>query len=133
MMPHFFLLRTDSKALERQEIKVIGRIGAVTLFRDGLNVTKLSARRIGRSRETQMKLFDQTGSELGSTVFENSRDSIHTVSFPRINVREGMENVAMKNFNFRDEVVRGWRSMRNMPSIIQSRVDDKGLSVEFRV
>ena len=37
----------------------------------------LPARRIGRSRETQTKEFDQAESELGSTVFENNRrDSI---------------------------------------------------------
>ena len=59
-------------------------------------------------------------SEFESTVFENNRrDSIQTVSLPRIKAREGMENVIMKNFNFRDAVVRGWRSRRNMPSIIQ--------------
>ena len=37
----------------------------------------------------------------------------------------------MKNLNFRDEVIRRWRSRRNMPSIIQSRVGRKGLSEEF--
>ena len=40
-----------------------------------------------------------------------------------------MENVIIKNF--RDEVVRGWRSRRNIPSIIQSRIGSKGLSEEF--
>ena len=83
-------------------------IGVVTLFRDKLNVNKLPARRIGRSRETQMKEFDKAGSELGSIVFENNRrDSIWTISLLRIKAREGMENVIMKNSNFRDEVVRG--------------------------
>ena len=48
-------------------------IGAVTLSRARLNVSKLSTRRIGISRETQMKEFDQAGSELGSTLFENNR------------------------------------------------------------
>ena len=71
-------------------------------------------------------------SKFGSTVFENKRrDSIRTVSLPRIKAREGLENIIIKNFYFRDEVVRGWRSRRNMPSIIQSRVDSKGLSEEF--
>ena len=70
--------------------------------------------------------------EFGSTVFENNRrDSIQTGSLPRIKAREGLENVIIKNFNFRDEVVRGWRSKRNMPSIIQSRVGSKGLSEKF--
>ena len=79
-----------------------------------------------------MKEFYQAGSELGSTVFENNRrDSIQTVSLPRIKATEGMENVIMKNSNFRDEVVGGWRCKRNMPSIIQSRVGSKGLSEEF--
>ena len=94
-------------------------------------MSKLPARMIGRSRETQTKIFDQAASELGSTIFENNRrDSIRTVSFPRIKASEGMENVIMKNFNFRDEVVGGW-SRKNMPSIIQSRIGNKGLSEEF--
>ena len=42
-----------------------------------------------------------------------------------------MENIIMKNFNFRDEVVRGWKSRRNMTSIVQSRVGSKDLSEEF--
>ena len=92
-------------------------------------MSKLPARKIDRSRETQTKEFDQTMSELGSAAFENKRrDSIRTVSLPRIETRECMENVIMKNFNFRDEVVRGWRSRRCMPSIIQSRI---GLSKEY--
>ena len=97
-----------------------------------MNVSKLPARRIGKSRETQTKEFDQVVSEFGSTVFENNRrDSIRTVSLSRIKAREDMENVIMKNFNFRDEVVRGWRIRRNMPSIIPSTVANKGLSEEF--
>ena len=123
---------TDSKAGNQSYRAVVRRIGAVTLFRDRLNVSKLPARRIGRSRETQTKEFDQAVSEFGSTVFENNRrDSIRTVSLPRIKAREGLENVIIKNSNFRDEIVRGWRSRRNMPSIIQSRVGSKGLSKEF--
>ena len=91
-------------------------------------MSKRPERRLGRSRETPTKQFDQTGSELGSTVFENNRrDSIQTVSSPRIKAREGIENVIMKNSYFRNEVVRGWRSRRKMPSIIQNRVDSKGL------
>ena len=71
-------------------------------------------------------------SEFGSTVFENNRrDSIWTESLLRIKTREGLVNVIIKNFNFRDELVRGWRSRKNMPSIIQSRVGNKGLSEEF--
>ena len=55
-------------------------------------MSKLSAIKIGRSRETQTKKFDQAVSELGNTVFENNRrDSIQTVSLPRIKVREGLE------------------------------------------
>ena len=97
-----------------------------------MNVSKPPARRIGRSREIQMKEFDQAVSEFGSTNFENNRrDSIRTVSLPRIKAREGMENVIIKNFNFKDEVVRGWRSRRNMSSIMQSRVSSKSLSEEF--
>ena len=43
-----------------------------TFFKDRLNVSKLSARRISRSRETQTKEFDQAGSELENTVFEKN-------------------------------------------------------------
>ena len=96
-----------------------------------MNVTKLPARRIGRSRKTQTKEFDQAESEFGNTDFENRRDSIRTVSLPRIKAREGLENVIMKYFDFRDEVVRGWRSKSIMPSIIQGRVGSKGLSEDF--
>ena len=57
-------------------------------------MSKLSARRKGRSRETLTKEIDQAVSEFGSTVFENNRrDSFRTVNFPRIKAREGMENV----------------------------------------
>ena len=74
---------------------------------------KLSARKIGRNRETQTEEFDQAVSEFGKTVFENNRrNSIQTVSFTRIKTREGMKKVIVKNFNFRDEVVRGWRSTK---------------------
>ena len=96
-----------------------------------MNVSKLPARRINISRETQTEKFDQAVNEFESTVFENRRDSIRTVSFLRIKAREGLENVIIKNFDFRDEVVRGWRSRKNTPCIIQSRVDSKGLSEEF--
>ena len=96
-------------------------------------MSKLPARRIGRSSETQTKEFDQVGKELGSTVFENNRrDSIRTVNLPRIKAIKGMENVILKNLNFRDEVVGGRRSRWNMPSIIQSRVGSKGMSEKFR-
>ena len=96
-----------------------------------MKVSKVTARRIGRSRETQTKEFDQEGSKLRSTVFENSRrDSIRTVSLPRIKIREGLENVIMKNLNFRDEVVKGWRNRRNMPSIIQRVLIAKSSALE---
>ena len=62
--------------------------------RDRLNVSKLSARTKDRGRATQTKEFDQAGSVFGDTVFENNRrNSIRTVSLPRIKAREGMENV----------------------------------------
>ena len=61
-----------------------------------------------RSRETQTQEFDQAMNEFGSTVFENNKkDSIQTVSLPRIKAREDMDNVIMKIFYLRDEVVRG--------------------------
>ena len=135
-MPHYLLVKDRLKGLRKAENQsyraVVRRIGAVALFRDRLNVRKLPARRIGRGRETQTKEFDQAVSEFGSTGFENNRrDSIRTVILPRIKTKEGYENVIMKNSSFRDEVVRGWESRRNMPSIIQKIVDSKGLSEEF--
>ena len=135
-MPHYLLvkdrLKGFIKAGNQSYRGIVRRIGAVTFFRDRLNVSKLQARSIGRSRKTQTKDFDQPVSEFGSTDFDNNRrDSIRTVSLPRIKAREGLKNVILKNFNFNYEVVRGWRSKRNMPSIIQSRVGSKGLSKEF--
>ena len=57
-----------------------------------MNVARLPARRIGRNRETQTKEFDQAVSEFRSTVFENKkRDSIRTITLPKIKAREGME------------------------------------------
>ena len=111
-MPHYLLVKDRLKDFRKAENLsyrvVVRRIGSVIFFRDRLNVSKFPARRISRSRETQTKEFDQAVSELGSTVFENNRrNSIRTVSLPRITAREGLENVIIKNFNFRDEVVRG--------------------------
>ena len=117
-MPHDLLVKDRLKGFRKggnQRYRaVVRRIGAVTSFRNRLNVSKLPTRRIGRSRETQTKEFDQTVNEFGSTVFENNRrDSIQTVSLPGIKARkEGLENVIIKNFNFRDEVVRGWMSTK---------------------
>ena len=46
-------------------------------------MSKLPARRIDRSRETQTKEFDEAVSEFRSTVSENNRrDSIRTISLP---------------------------------------------------
>ena len=103
-MPHYLLLRIDSKGFRKtgnQSYRaVLGRIGTVTFFRDRLNVSKLSARRIVRSRETQMKEFDQAVSEFGSTVFENNRrGSIRTVSLPRIKARERLEKDIIINLS----------------------------------
>ena len=135
-MPHYLHVKDRLKGFRMAGIQsyraVIRRIGAVTFFRDRLNVSKFPARRIGRSRDTQTVEFHQALYVFGSTVFEkNKTDSIRTVSLPRIKIREGQENVMKKNFNFRDEVVRGWRSRRNMPSIIHSRVGSIALSEEF--
>ena len=126
-MPHYLVkdrLKGFRKAANQSNREVVRRIGAVTPFRDRLNVSKLLARRMGRSRETQTK-------EFGSTVFENRTDFIWTAGLPRIITREDIENIIMKNSNFRDEAVRGWRSRMNMPNIIQNRVGSKGLSEAF--
>ena len=133
-MQHYLLVKDRLKGFRKagKQNYRVRRIGAVTLFKDRLNVSTIPARRIGRNREIQTKEFDQAGSEFGSTVFENnSRDSIQTVSLPKIKGREGMGSVIIKNYIFRDEVVRGLNSRRNMPSIIQSRVGSNGLSEEF--
>ena len=135
-MPHYLIIKDRFKGFRKagnqSYYAVVRGIGAVTFFKDRLNVSKIPARRIGRSRKTQRKEFDQTVSEFGSTVFENNRsDSFRTVSIPRIKAREGLENVMIKNFDSRHKVVRGWRSRRKMPSIIKSRVGSKGLSEEI--
>ena len=54
-----------------------------------------------------------------------------TVSLPRIKAREGIANVIIQIFYYRDEVVKGWRNRRNINSIIESRVVSKDLSEEF--
>ena len=65
-------------------------------------MSKLPEGRIGRTKETQTKEFDQDGSEFGRTVFENNRrDSIWTVSLSEIKARKNMAKVIMKNFDFR--------------------------------
>ena len=92
-MPHYLLVKDRLKGFRKagnQIYKaVVRRIGAVTFFRDRLNVSKLPARRIGRSRDTETKEFYQAVSEFGSIVFENNRrDSIRTVSLPRIKARK---------------------------------------------
>ena len=101
-MPHYVLVKDRLKGFRKAENQsytaVFRRIKAVILLRNRLNVSKLTARRINRSRETQAKKFDTAVIEFGSTVFENNRmDSIWTISLPRIKTREVMENVIMKN------------------------------------
>ena len=67
-----------------------------------------------------------------STVLENNRrDTIRSISLPRVEAREGMENITMKDFNRQREVVRGRWRRRNKPWIIQDRVCIKDLSEEF--
>ena len=55
-MPHYLPVKDRLKGFRKtgnQSYRAVVRnIGAVTLFRDRLNVSKLPARRIGRSRET---------------------------------------------------------------------------------
>ena len=121
-MLHYLLVKDRIKGLREAENQsyraVVRKIGAVNLFRDRLNGSRLPARRIGRSRERQTKEFDQAVRKFESRVFENNeRDSIRTESLPRINARKALENVIINNFNFNDEVVRGCRSRRNMPIV----------------
>ena len=60
-MPYYLLRKDRLKDFRKERNQsyrvVVRRIGAVTFFRDKLNVSKLPARRIGRSRETQTKEF----------------------------------------------------------------------------
>ena len=66
-MPHYLLVKKRLKGFRKAENQsyrsVVRRIGAVTLFWDRLNMRKLPARMIGRSRETQTKESDQAMSE----------------------------------------------------------------------
>ena len=73
-------------------MKILVNSGIRKMDRIGMRRSRkpCPARRIGRSREPQMKEFDQAVSELGSTVFENRRDSIRTVSLPTIKARESI-------------------------------------------
>ena len=85
-MPHYIFVKDKVKGFRKAGNEsytvLVRRIGAVTLFRDRLNVSKLPVRKISRSRERRTKYFDQTVTEFGGTVFENKRkDSIRTVSF----------------------------------------------------
>ena len=57
-MPHYLVkdrLKGFKNAGNQSYRVVVRRIGAVIFFRDRLNMSKLPARRIGRSRETQTK------------------------------------------------------------------------------
>ena len=63
------ILKGFRKAGNQSYRAIVRRIGADTFLRDRLNGSKLPARRISRSRETQTKEFDQAMSEFGSTVF----------------------------------------------------------------
>ena len=88
-MPHYLLVKDRLKGFRKagnQSYRtVVRRIGAVTLFKDRLNVSKLPARTIGRSRETKTIEFDQAVSGFGSIIFENNRrDYICTIILPRI-------------------------------------------------
>ena len=55
-MPHYLLIKDRLKGFRKARNQsyraVVRRIGAVTFLRDRLNVSRLSARRIGRNRET---------------------------------------------------------------------------------
>ena len=66
-MSHYLLVKDRLKGLRKagnQSYRaVVRRIEAITLLRDRLNVSKLPARRIDRSRETQTKKFDEVVSE----------------------------------------------------------------------
>ena len=72
-MPHYLLVKNRLKGFRKAGYQsyraVVRRIGAVTFFRDRLNVSKLPATRIGRSRERLTKEFDKAVSEFGSTIF----------------------------------------------------------------
>ena len=92
-MPYYLLVKDRVEGFiktgNQSYRSVLRKIGPVTFFRDKLNVSKLPAKRIGRSNETQTKEFHQAVSDFLSTVLQNNRrDSIRTVSLPRMKVRE---------------------------------------------
>lgn len=63
-----------------------------------------------------MKKFDQAECQHESTVFkDNRRHSDVSMSLLRIEAREGIKNIALKNFNNRHNGVRGGISARNIP------------------
>ena len=56
-------------------------------------MSKLLARGMGRSKETQTKEFDQAGSELGRTVFREQKEGFHPDRKPSENQgQRGHEN-----------------------------------------
>ena len=78
-------------------------------------MSKLPATRIGRSRETQTKELDQAGSKLGSTFFFlDQQEILHPDRKPSENQGQRRRE---KLYN-EEAVVRGWKSRRNMLSII---------------
>ena len=91
-MPHKLLVKDKLKGFRKagnQSYRaVVRKIERSPFFRYRSNMSKPPAKRIGRSRERQTKKFDHEMSEFGSIVFENNgRESIRTVSFPRIKAR----------------------------------------------
>ena len=58
-MSHYLIVKDRLKGFRKvgnqSDRVVVRRIGAVTFFRNRLNVSKLPERRIGKSRETQTK------------------------------------------------------------------------------
>ena len=102
-MSHYLLVKDGLKGFRKAKNQiyraVVRRIGVVTFFRDGLNVSKLPTRRIGRSRETPTKEFDHAVNEFGSTVFENNRrDAIRTVRL-RLHRASRVESSRVKSFD----------------------------------
>ena len=75
-MLHYLLVKDKLKGFRKAGNQsywaVVRRIGAVTLFRDRLNVSNFPARLIVKSRKIQTKEFDQTVSEFGSTVLRTT-------------------------------------------------------------
>lgn len=66
-------------------------------------------------------MFDETGWQHGSIGFKDNREVfIRPINPLGVHLREGIENIILKNLDDRDKGIRGGINKRNMPKIIPS-------------